>query len=158
MPAEHRFDLDADPRLRAGVEVVAGEPRVRYLHTVPGARDDVVAAWRAVLGPAAWVATREEAVAAGWFGPVPAAHLSRIGDVVVACHDAYAVLATRTEPDTVARLVAFHGSYTAAEMRIPLLVVDGSGPAREATRARLVVDGSGPAREATRARLVVRGR
>ena len=29
VPAAHRFDLDADPQLRAGVEVVAGEPRVR---------------------------------------------------------------------------------------------------------------------------------
>ena len=141
VPPERRVDLDADPRLRAGVAVVAGEPRVRYLHTVPGAREDVLAAWRAVLGPAAWVATREEAVAAGWFGPVPADHLDRIGDVVVACHDAHAVLATRTEPATVARLVAYHGSYTAAEMRIPLLVVNGSGSTGEAARAGLVVPG-----------------
>lgn len=125
VPAEHRFDLDADPRLRAGVRVVAGEPRVRYLHVEPGARDDVVAAWRAVLGPAAWVATRDEAVAAGWFGPVPESHLARVGDVVVACHDTYAVLATRTDAPIEAQLIAFHGSYTAAEMTIPLLVVRG---------------------------------
>ena len=36
-PPEHRFDLDTDPRLRDGVRIVAGEARVRYLHTVPGA-------------------------------------------------------------------------------------------------------------------------
>ena len=71
VPADRRFDMAADPRLRPGVAVVAGEPRVRYLHTAPGARDDVLAAWRAVLGDAAWVVTREEAIAAGWFGPVP---------------------------------------------------------------------------------------
>jgi hypothetical protein len=125
VPAEDRFDVDADPRLRAGVRVVAGEPRVRYVHTRPGARDDVLAAWRGVLGDAAWVVPREEAVAEGWFGPVPEAHLARVGDVVVACHDRYAVLATRSEPSIVASLVAYHGSYTEVEMRIPLLVVRG---------------------------------
>ena len=87
VPAEHRFDLDTDPRLRAGVHLVAGEARVRYLHVVPGATDDVVAAWSAVLGDAARVRTRDEVVAAGWFGPVPEEHLARIGDVVVICND-----------------------------------------------------------------------
>ena len=127
VPASHQFDLDADPRLRAGIEAVAGEPRVRYLHTAPGAADDVIAAWRAVLGEAAWVATREQVVADGWFGPVTTAHRARIGDVVVVCRDRYAVLASDHEPVRVSRLVAFHGSWTAAEMRIPLLVVRGNG-------------------------------
>jgi len=127
IPDDRRFDLDGDPALRAGVELVAGEPRVRYLHTVPGARDDVVAAWRAVLGDAAWVATREEAVATGWFGPVPEEHLARVGDVVVVCHDRYAVVATRSEPLFVSRMVAFHGSYTPAEMEIPLLIARSVG-------------------------------
>ena len=57
------------------------------------ARDDVVATWRAVLGDGAWVVPRAEAVAAGWFGPVPLRHVDRIGDVVVACHDRTVVLA-----------------------------------------------------------------
>ncbi|HWH00529.1 MAG TPA: alkaline phosphatase family protein [Pilimelia sp.] len=126
VPPEHRFDLDADDRLRAGVAVVAGEPRVRYLHAVPGAAEDVAAAWRSVLGPAAWVVGRDEAVAAGWFGPLRDGHLERIGDVVAVCRDSYAVLATRTEPEIVARLVAYHGSWTAVEMTIPLLVATGS--------------------------------
>ncbi|NJC69774.1 alkaline phosphatase family protein [Planosporangium thailandense] len=129
IPAEGRFDLDTDARLRAGVVAAAGEARVRYLYTAPGARDDVVAAWRAVLGDGAWVVPREEAVAAGWFGPVPEEHLARIGDVVVACHDRNVVVATRSEPPFVARMVAFHGSYTAAEMRVPLFVVAGASAA-----------------------------
>lgn len=123
IPVDHRFDLDLDERLRAGVEVVAGEPRVRYLHTVPGATDDVIAAWREVLGGAAWVGPRDELISEGWFGPVPEEHLQRIGDVVVVCHDTYAVLASSTDPPTVARLVAFHGSSTEAEMLVPLIVV-----------------------------------
>jgi hypothetical protein len=123
IPAGNRFDLDTDPRLGAGIRVVAGEPRVRYLHTVAGATDDVIAAWRSVLGPAAWVVSRDEAVAAGWFGPVPEAHLQRIGDVVAVCTADHAVLASAHEPDTVAKLIAFHGSWTPVEMSIPLLVL-----------------------------------
>ena len=125
VPADHRFDLDADPRLRQGVRLVAGEPRVRYLYTEPGATADVVATWRAVLGDAAWVVERDEAVAAGWFGPVPEAHLQRVGDVVVACHGRFVVVATRTPPLMESRLVAYHGSYTAVEMEVPLLLVRG---------------------------------
>lgn len=128
VPAEYRFDLAADPRLRAGVRVVAGEPRVRYLHTAPGAADDVIATWSGVLGEAAWVTSRAEAVAAGWFGPVPEEHLQRVGDVVVSCHDRYVVLATGDEPEIVASLVAFHGSYTAVEMGVPLMIVRNVGP------------------------------
>lgn len=125
VPQAHRFDLDTDPQLRAGVRVVAGEPRVRYLHVEPGAAADVVAAWSAVLGDAARVMERAEAVATGWFGPVPEEHLRRIGDVVVVCRGTYAVVATRSEKPIESRLVAYHGSDTAAEMTIPLLVVRG---------------------------------
>jgi hypothetical protein len=122
--------LPADAALlvtAAGLTTVAGEPRMRHLHTVPGAAADVLAAWRGVLGGDAWVAGREEAVAAGWFGPVAGAHLARIGDVVVAARDRCAVLSTGTEPERVGRLVAFHGSFTAVEMAIPLLVARGAG-------------------------------
>jgi hypothetical protein len=125
VPTDRRFDLDADPRLRTGIRLVAGESRVRYLHTVGGATADVVDAWRGVLGDAAWVVTRDEAVAAGWFGPVAEAHLQRIGDVVAACHDDYAVLAGASDPPAVTKMVAFHGSATEPEMLIPLLVGRG---------------------------------
>ncbi|MEU5937371.1 nucleotide pyrophosphatase/phosphodiesterase family protein [Micromonospora sp. NPDC047187] len=125
IPAAHRFDLDTDPRLRAGVRLVAGEARVRYLHVEPGAVDDVRAAWSEVLGATARVRTRDEVVATGWFGPVPEEHLGRIGDVVVICNDTYAVMASRTERPMASKLVAYHGSDTAAELTVPLLVVRG---------------------------------
>ncbi|MFG2050072.1 alkaline phosphatase family protein [Micromonospora sp. NPDC048935] len=125
IPATHRFDLDTDPRLRDGIRVVAGEARVRYLHVAPGALDDVVAAWSTVLGDAARVRTRDEVVATGWFGPVPEEHLARIGDVVVTCNDTYAIMASRTERPMASKLVAYHGSDTAAELTVPLLVVRG---------------------------------
>ena len=123
VPAAHRFDLDADARLRAGVRMVAGEARVRYLHTEPGATEDVIATWRGILGEAAWVGPRAEAVAAGWFGPVPPEHLQRVGDAVVICQGSYVVTASATEPAAAATMVAYHGGSTAIEMMIPLLVV-----------------------------------
>ncbi len=123
VPPDRRFDLDADVRLREGVRLVAGEPRVRYLHCLAGARDDVLATWSGVLAGAAWVAPRDEVVAAGWFGRTAAEHLPRIGDVVVVCRDDHVVLATKTDPPSVATMIGFHGSATEVEMRIPLLVV-----------------------------------
>jgi hypothetical protein len=118
-----RFDIDTDPRLSAGVELVAGEPRVRYLHVTDGATADVVANYRATLGAAAEVYLREELIDAGWFGPVPAVHHGRIGDVVVICHDPIALLATDHEPPAVATLIGFHGAATPVERDIPLAVI-----------------------------------
>ena len=105
-----------------GVRVVAGEPRVRYLHTEPGAAADVQATWTEVLDGWAQVYSREQAVATGMFGPVNPAHLARIGDVVVVCTGDAAVLATGHEPPETARLIGFHGAATDAEMAIPLIV------------------------------------
>jgi hypothetical protein len=123
VPANRRFDLDSDGRLRKGVRVVAGEPRVRYLHTHAGAAEDVRATWSGILGDAATVMTRDEAIADGWFGPVAEEHLQRVGDVVAVCRDDFAVLATASEPRQIAAMIGFHGSATEAEMRIPLLIV-----------------------------------
>lgn len=123
VPAAGRVDLDADPRLAGGVRVVAGEPRVRYLHVADGAASDVRATWQGVLDDRADVLLRDEAVAAGMFGPVRPSHLARIGDVVVICRGDTVVLATRHEPPEVAALIGFHGSTTPAETAIPLLAL-----------------------------------
>ncbi|WP_426506516.1 alkaline phosphatase family protein [Dactylosporangium sp. McL0621] len=123
IPLDTRIDVDRDPRLTEGVTFVAGEARVRYLHTVDGARADVLSTWRDVLGERAWVVERAEAVAAGWFGPVPESHLQRIGDVVAVCRDRWVLMASRHEPPRLNSMIAFHGSNTTAEMEIPLLVV-----------------------------------
>ncbi|GIF76810.1 alkaline phosphatase family protein [Asanoa siamensis] len=122
VPPHHRFDFDADARLRAGVRAVAGEPRVRYLHTLPGATDDVLATWTEILGDAAWVAHRDEVIAQGWFGPVPDCNIARIGEVVAICHGTHAVVAPTSEHAIKAMLIAYHGAYSAVEMEIPLLI------------------------------------
>lgn len=125
VPPDRRVDLDSDRRLRDGVAFVAGEPRARYLHVVPGAAEDVVATWRGLLGERAEVLTRDEAIASGRYGPVPPQHAARIGDVAVTCRDDTAVLATRHEPPEVAKLIGFHGAATAVETAIPLIVFRG---------------------------------
>jgi hypothetical protein len=123
VPANARIDIDTDPRLAAGVRVVAGEPRVRYLHTEPGAAADVLATWRELVSDRAQVYLRGEAVATEMFGPVNPRNLPRIGDVVVICTGDSAVLATGHEPPEAARLIGFHGAATPAEMAIPLIAI-----------------------------------
>jgi hypothetical protein len=124
-----RVDLDTDPRLGEGVRVVAGEARVRYLHTEPGAAADVQATWSEALDGRAQVYGRDQAVATGMFGPVNPRHLARIGDVVVVCTGDVAVLATGHEPPETARLIGFHGAASPAEMAIPLIVLKSFGAA-----------------------------
>ncbi|GAA1541509.1 alkaline phosphatase family protein [Actinomadura kijaniata] len=118
-PAE-RVDVDTDPGLNAGVALLGGDARARYVYTEPGARADVLAAWRERLGDRAWVYSREEAVAAGWFGPVEPDLLGRIGDVVAVPHGDLAITASEREP-WLDRMVGMHGSLVPAELLIPLL-------------------------------------
>ncbi|WP_245744064.1 alkaline phosphatase family protein [Lentzea fradiae] len=116
--AGDRVDFDTEPQLWQGVRVIAGEPRVRYLHTSTG---EVLDVWRELLGPRADVLSREEAVAEGWFGPVGPLATDRIGDVVVAMKDSAVVLRSQAEPSWNA-MKGFHGSRTRDELAIPLLV------------------------------------
>ncbi|WP_202121366.1 alkaline phosphatase family protein [Streptomyces sp. BA2] len=122
---QSRIDFDEDWELRAGVTLLGGEGRARHVYAVPGAENDVLTVWREVLGEQFWVASRDEAIAAGWFGPPGAVEervYGRIGDVVAAAHDDVAIIATEREPKESA-LVGMHGSMTAVEQLVPLLEV-----------------------------------
>ncbi|MEU8469302.1 nucleotide pyrophosphatase/phosphodiesterase family protein [Streptomyces sp. NPDC029006] len=119
----HRIDFDEDWELSAGVALLGGEGRARHVYAVPGAENDVLTCWREVLGEQFWVASRDEAVAAGWFGPhVDERVYPRIGDVVAAAHDDVLLIASEREPKESA-LVGNHGSMTPAEQLVPLLEV-----------------------------------
>ncbi|MGY1772814.1 alkaline phosphatase family protein [Blastococcus sp. SYSU D00813] len=124
VPAHTRLDLDDEPDLLDGVRLLAGEPRARYVHAVPGAAGELVQRWREVLGHRAWVASREEAFATGVFGPVDDAVAGRVGDVVALARGSWALTASRSEPGP-SRLVAYHGSLTGTELAIPLLLARG---------------------------------
>jgi hypothetical protein len=122
---DDKIDVDADgptAALRDGVAVLGGEPRARHVYAAPGAAADVLATWREVLGERAWVASREEAVKDGWFGPpgvIDEAMAARIGDVVAACAGTSAVIASKAET-LQSSLFGMHGSLTAAEQLVPM--------------------------------------
>jgi len=117
-----RVDVDAQADLRDGLVLLGGEPRARHLYCRPGAAGDVLRTWRELLGVRAWVASREQAVADGWFGPVDPAFEARIGDVVVAPSGPSGIVATRAEPRESA-LIGMHGSLTPSDQLVPLLAV-----------------------------------
>jgi hypothetical protein len=120
---DSRIDFDEDWELGAGVALLGGEARARHVYAVPGAAGDVHAVWSEVLGDRMWIASREDAVAAGWFGPqVDDRVHDRIGDIVAAAHDDVAVVASRTEPRE-SEMIGLHGSMTPAEQLVPLLEV-----------------------------------
>jgi hypothetical protein len=122
VPEEGRLDFDTAPDLQAGVCMLGGDPRARYVYTEPGATGDVLAAWRELVGDRAWIRTRDEAIAAGWFGPAVEDRIrNRIGDLVVAARTDFAVVQSRVTPRQSA-LIGHHGSLTAAEQLVPLLV------------------------------------
>ncbi|MCX6463667.1 MAG: alkaline phosphatase family protein [Pseudonocardiales bacterium] len=114
-------DADTDPDLQRGVLLLGGDARARHVYTRPGATADVLATWRAVLGADATVLPGEEAVAAGWFGPVRPSLAHRIGDVVVATRGTAAVIRSAAEPE-ISKLPGQHGSLSTAEQLVPLLV------------------------------------
>lgn len=103
-----------------GVVLLSGEGRFRWLHTRPGAADDVASAAREAFDDVAWVFQRDEVVAEGWLGgePVPEV-LERLGDVALV---PFADTAFLDPSDTKElRMRGRHGSLTAAEMLVPLM-------------------------------------
>ncbi|MFV0425729.1 MAG: alkaline phosphatase family protein [Beutenbergiaceae bacterium] len=121
-----RFDIAQQPSLAQGVELVAGEPRCVHLYTEAGAAVQVETQWRRSLGDRAQILRREEAISAGWFGPVADQHRPVIGDVVAAMRGDISVHDSRTQSEASMRLVGMHGSHSEYETTVPLvLLADG---------------------------------
>jgi hypothetical protein len=119
---EERLDLADHPDLKAGVRLLSGEARARYVSTEPGATGDVLSAWRSKLGDRMWVWTREEAISTGIFGPsVSDPARERFGDIVAAAYGRVGIVERNVDPAQ-ARLVGHHGSLTPEEQLVPLLV------------------------------------
>ncbi|GAB3277220.1 alkaline phosphatase family protein [Parasphingorhabdus pacifica] len=122
-PAE-ALDFDTEPALRDGVRLLGGEPRARHLYTEPGARTDVQQAWQELVGDRGLVILGEDAIEAGWFGPVVDNWVRpRIGDVIAVMRKT-GVNRSAVEPGASA-LLGQHGSLTADEQFIPLLASAG---------------------------------
>jgi Type I phosphodiesterase / nucleotide pyrophosphatase len=114
-------DVETDPALNEGVALLGGEPRFRHVYAQRDAAADVLAAWRERLGDRAWVRSRDDAIAEGWFGDVGPTVRGRLGDVVAAARGRSVVLAGSAAPHE-RRLPGQHGSLTDEEMLVPLLV------------------------------------
>jgi len=122
-PHALRIDLAHDLELAGGVRHVGGEFRSLQLYCELGATPDVLATWRERLDARAWVLSRDEAVGHGLFGAVSERVLPRIGDVIVAMRDNFAIVDSRTARPKLLALLGLHGSLTPEEMAIPLLQV-----------------------------------
>ncbi|MCW2747879.1 MAG: alkaline phosphatase family protein [Nocardioidaceae bacterium] len=121
VPRGNRFDLDDYRELRDNVTLIAGEARFRHLYVTPGQAESVAKTWSGILADRAVVVTRDEAESAGWFGPTVETVRPRLGDVMVAALDDFAVF-TREDFPLEMQMAGFHGSLTPVEMRVPLLV------------------------------------
>lgn len=121
LPAEDRFDVESASELLDDVVVFAGEARFRHLYVRPGSADDVAARWRDRCGDRALVVGRDEAERDGWFGTVDPVVRPRIGDVLVASNGTFGVFSSRWFAVEM-KMTGFHGSLTATEMTVPLLV------------------------------------
>lgn len=115
VPTQHRIVIEESPRLM-GAGLIGGEPRLRQLYAEDPS--ELARAWICELGERAVVLLRDEAIEAGWFGTVTEQVRPRIGDVLVAMREDWAIN-TRTLPREFG-LVGQHGSLTAAEMYVPL--------------------------------------
>ncbi len=105
----------------AEVSFQSGEGRFRWLHARPGRADALLAAAEAHHADVAWVVSRDQTIDEGWWGPVVAdAARHRFGDVALVCREPVSF----SDPADTGpfELIGRHGSLTAAEMYVPLLV------------------------------------
>jgi hypothetical protein len=118
-------DIDDCEPLQDGVKAIGGEPRARHVYAADGAAGSVLAAWRETLAQRAWVASRDEAISAGWFGDRVGDDVRfRIGDVVAAARGTAGLMRRTAEP-LLSSLIGQHGSLTNAEQRVPMLLAYG---------------------------------
>lgn len=118
-------DIDTTPALLAGTDAVAGEARVRHAYASSGAATDVSDAWSSTLHGLARVATREQAVEEGWFGPEVGRRIAdRLGDVIAVATGDTVLVRSRNEP-LESRLLGHHGAWSSAEQLVPLLIATG---------------------------------
>ncbi|MCU1507987.1 MAG: hypothetical protein JWQ12_252 [Glaciihabitans sp.] len=125
IPNSSHVVFDTEPGLVEGVRHIAGEPRCLQLYFEPdlseNARNTLVERWRESESSRSWVATRSEAIAANWFGPVRPHVAPRIGDLLVAARKAIAYYDSSPASLRGRSMIGQHGSWSPAEVRVPLL-------------------------------------
>ena len=108
----------------------SGEGRFRWLHARNGAHAELLAAAREQHGHHAWVHSRAELIAAGWFGSVVSPPVAaRYGDVALVPFEPISF----DDPADSGQfpLICRHGSLTSAEMLVPLLAATATAQEQE---------------------------
>ena len=113
--------LPPDPAVMAHVDLQSGEGRFRWLHARPGHARVLLDDASALHSDRSWVVSRDQVIDEGWFGStVTDDARSRLGDVALVARDA---IAFHDPADSGSfPLRSRHGSLTADEMYVPLLV------------------------------------
>lgn len=121
VPRHRQILLEEGDALLDDIELIGGEPRMLHLYTARGTAEQVRDRWRAAEGSRSWVLSRDEAIAAGLFGPVDEEVRDRIGDVLVAARSAIAYYDDRLADKGPQNMVGQHGSLTNEERVVPLI-------------------------------------
>jgi len=109
------------PEVLAHVDQQSGEGRFRWLHARPGHARHLLEAATAYHADTAWVVSVDEVIDDGWLGPVVIDAARRmLGDVALVARDPVSFHDPTDSGPFV--LVARHGSLTADEMLVPMLV------------------------------------
>lgn len=123
---EDRFDYSLDEELLEHVAHTAGEPRMVQLHFDPAADDQArqhtMRAWQRRFGDRAWIVTQQQAIEAGWFGPVDPQIRRRIGDLLITGFEPIALYDGRRAAPHSFDMVGHHGAPTSAEVRVPWIL------------------------------------
>lgn len=120
VPRERRLLLDDGSVPLGAVAEIGGEPRFRSLYLHAG--EDSVAVAAEVgrsLGKLAWVGTRDEAIAANWFGPMSDGVAERLGEVLVVARGQAAFMLRSDDPAAL-EMVGQHGGISDEERGVPL--------------------------------------
>jgi len=121
VPDAGRIDID-HPAFAADVRRIAGEPRMRHVHT--DAAETVQERWSQLLGERATVLRRDEALARGLFGAADEFVVDRIGDVIAIAEGRYAMTSARIDP-RVSGLRGLHGGLSEDELLVPAIMLRG---------------------------------
>ena len=116
---ERRIDVAQNPQLLADLDVIAGEGRAVHVHAANNP-DEVVRRWKEELGERTTIACGSEVVEL--LGGESGARLT--GDAIAFMHDDWVVVDSRTQSQTMIDLIGVHGSFSAAELTIPILRFD----------------------------------
>jgi predicted AlkP superfamily pyrophosphatase or phosphodiesterase len=110
--------------LLRNVDLLGGEPRVRYLYLKPGSLDETKSQWQEFFKDRVTLYTRQEAIALNLFGPeVLDKNLDRIGDLIAIANGEFIMVEAERQELQLA-MVGHHGGITKAEVDIPLLSAD----------------------------------